>query len=179
MSDPRLEPYRELRARVDAKFSEIQAAHPADFACRQGCHSCCKPALTVNALERAELAAFLRARPELVTELRALEAANPFRGKRCAFLRAGGDCAVYEARPFVCRSHGAPLQFRPLDAKDENERVRDVCPLNFTQRSIAELPANDVINLDTIHTLLALLSQRAFPGDLSRTALRVGEIVDT
>ena len=169
--------YRDLRARVDEKFHEIQAAYPSDFSCRQGCHSCCKPALTVNAIERAELREHLEARPALVVELRALAAENPHRGKRCSFLRAGGDCAVYEARPLVCRSHGAPLQFRPLDSKDENLRNRDVCPLNFTARGISELPATSVINLDTINVLLALLCQRAYPGDESRTALTVDAIL--
>lgn len=172
-----LEQYRDLRGRVDDKFREIVALYPADFSCRLGCHSCCKPSLTVNALEREELRTHLEARPALVTELRELEAANPHKGKRCSFLRADGACAVYEVRPLVCRSHGAPLQFRPLDSKDENLRNRDVCPLNFTARGISELPATSVINLDTINVLLALLVQRSFPGDQSRTPLRVNALL--
>jgi Fe-S-cluster containining protein len=169
--------YRDLRARVDDKFREISAAYPADFNCRQGCHSCCKPALTVNALERAELREHFEARPALVEELRTLAVENPHLGKRCSFLRSGGDCAVYEVRPLVCRSHGAPLQFRPLDSRDENLRNRDVCPLNFTAKGIGDLPATSVINLDTINVLLALLCQRAFPKDESRTPLSVDAIL--
>lgn len=168
MNQQNLNQYRELRVRVDEKFREIHDAYPSEFQCRMGCHSCCKPGLTVNRLEKEALREVVAARE---TELRALAAENPFGGKRCSFLSANGACAVYEARPFVCRTHGAPLQFRPLEAA-ENERARDVCPLNFKQ-GIAELPATAVINLDTINTLLALLSQRAFPGDASRTPLTV------
>jgi Fe-S-cluster containining protein len=171
LSDEALAQYRGLRARVDAKFEEIRAAYPAEFACRTGCHSCCKPSLTVNALEAEALGLFLEARPALVEELRELARENPHRGKRCAFLSAAGECRVYEARPLVCRSHGAPLQFRPLGSKDEGERARDACPLNFTGTSLTQVPATSVINLDTIHTLLALLAQRAFPGNAERTPL--------
>jgi Fe-S-cluster containining protein len=172
--------YRELRARVDAKFDEIRSHYPKEFECRLGCHSCCKPALTVNAIERASLAQFLRERPALVEELRALEKENPHKGKRCSMLSAAGECRVYEARPMVCRSHGAPLQFRMPEpsAPDENARARDVCPLNFTHVSLADVPATDVLNLDTLNTLLALLTQRAFPGDESRTPLRVDALLD-
>jgi Fe-S-cluster containining protein len=172
-----LSQYRDLRARVDEKFREIEAAYSADFSCRKGCHSCCKPALTVNAIERAELREFFGERPALVEELRALASSNPHNGKRCSFLRAEGDCAVYEARPLVCRSHGAPLQFRPLDSRDEKFRHRDVCPLNFTANGITDLPATSVINLDTINVLLALLSRRAYPGDETRTPLTVDSIL--
>jgi Fe-S-cluster containining protein len=171
--------YRDLRARVDDKFREISNAYSADFSCRLGCHSCCKPKLTVNALEREELRTHFVAHPEVVKELRELEAANPHHGKRCSFLRADGACSVYEVRPLVCRSHGAPLQFRPLDSKDENLRNRDVCPLNFTAHGISKLPATSVINLDTINVLLALLTRRTFPHDESRTPLRVDSILST
>ncbi|GHV44670.1 hypothetical protein FACS189492_1350 [Clostridia bacterium] len=176
MIDASLEQYRELKVRLDAKFDEIRAAGPASFQCRRGCHSCCKPDLTVNALEKEEIARFLGERPALTHEVKKLEQDNPHAGKRCAFLSAEGECRIYEVRPLVCRSHGAPLQFRPLDAQDENVRARDVCPLNFTGENLAKLPVDRVINLDTLNTLLGLLAARAFPGDASRTPLRPSKI---
>jgi Fe-S-cluster containining protein len=177
--DQTLEQYRELCIRVDAKFSEIRANHPASFACKIGCHSCCKPGLTVNALEHEEIARFLAERPGLQQELRELKAANPHKGKRCGFLSGNGECRIYDVRPLVCRSHGAPLQFSPLSAEqfrepaakpadDKAVRMRDVCPLNFTSEDLSKVPANDVLNLDTLNTLLALLSERAFPGQARR-----------
>ena len=167
-----MESYRELRARLDAKFEEIRREHPKQFACQLGCHSCCKPGLTVNAIEKEEIRIFLREHPEIVARLKDVSKGNPHQGKRCSMLDAQGQCLIYEVRPFVCRSHGAPLQFRPLDA-GENQRARDSCPLNFSSLSLAEIPANFVINLDTLNTLLALLCERGFPGDRSRTSLNI------
>ncbi len=168
--------YRELLRRVEEKFEEIRALHPDQFACRLGCHSCCRPGLTVNALEAEALRIFFAAHPAAAAEARRLAALDPHKGKRCALLDENGACVAYEARPLVCRSHGAPLQFRPLeDGKKDAEsqlRQRDVCPLNFTGLEIAQLPAGAVINLDTINTLLALLTRLAFPGDESRAPLR-------
>lgn len=169
--------YRELLRRVEEKFNEIRGRHPDQFACRLGCHSCCKPGLTVNALEKEALRAFFAANPEAEAEARRVAALDPHKGKRCALLNEHGACVAYEARPLVCRSHGAPLQFRPLeDGKKDSEsqlRQRDVCPLNFTGLEIAQLPAEAVLNLDTINTLLALLTRMAFPGDEARTPLRI------
>src|SRR5262249_45205888 len=91
--------YRALLMKVDAKFAEIQARHPAAFRCGAGCHACCQSGLTVSALEAAALRDYLEARPELVVRLRELAAKDPFRGTRCALLGEGGRCAVYEARP--------------------------------------------------------------------------------
>lgn len=176
-SKPPVEQYRELLRRVEEKFEEIRALYPAQFACRLGCHSCCRPGLTVSALEAESLRAFFLANPGVEAEARRVAALDPHQGKRCALLDEQGACVVYEARPLVCRSHGAPLQFRPLaDGKKDSEsqlRQRDVCPLNFTGLEIAQLPADAVLNLDTINTLLALLTRMAFPGDESRTPLRL------
>ncbi len=126
-------------------------------------------------LEKEALKALLLSRPGLIDEATKLEAENPHQGKRCDFLKANGDCLVYEARPFVCRSFGAPLQVQSLD--DEDVKLRDVCPLNFKSLDITTLPANEVLNVDTLNTLLALLTKSAFPGDKSRTRLNLGALL--
>jgi Fe-S-cluster containining protein len=162
--------YRDLSSRVDEKFAEIVSRYPADFRCGAGCHSCCKPGLSVGPLEAAAVREFLAARPEVAEAALAVEEADPFRGKRCSFLAAGGRCGIYEARPLVCRSHGAPLQYKE-SAGEDAPRLRDVCPLNFTAEGISGLPADAVLNLDTINTLLAVLSRQAFGKDATRTAL--------
>ncbi|HEY8280416.1 MAG TPA: YkgJ family cysteine cluster protein [Bdellovibrionota bacterium] len=171
-----LSQYRELCARLDSKFSEIHGRYSSQFACRNGCHSCCKPGIKVNRLEKEALKQFLLSHPSVRNEIEATERENPHGGKRCNFLSVSGACLVYEARPLVCRSHGAPLQMRPLEVEDENTRVRDVCPLNFKELDIAKLPAEAVLNMDTVYTLLALLLKRTFPGDENRTKLELSEI---
>jgi hypothetical protein len=147
--------YRALVAKVDAKVAEISARHPAALACRAGCHGCCQPGLTVNSVEAAHLAAFLAADPARRARAREAVAADAHAGTRCALLAADGRCSVYEARPIVCRSHGVPVQvLRTTIAK---VKTRDVCPLNFVGLPLAELPAGDLIDLDTLNTLMALI----------------------
>ena len=179
MKEASLAQYQELLQKVDAKFCEIQSKHPESFACQLGCHSCCKPSLTINSLEKEALKRFLEANPERVQKLRALEKANPHAGKRCAFLDETGACAVYEARPIVCRTHGAPLQFREGKPhnKEEISVFRDVCPLNFKTNNISLLAPDDVVNLDTVNTLLSLIQIRGFGKSEDRFKLKLEEIL--
>ncbi len=152
---------------MDTLFESIQEKHSKDFQCRSGCHSCCKPRITVNALEAEWLKRKLQEYPDEKKEaLLKNERSNPFSGKRCLFLQKEGSCGIYELRPLVCRSHGAPLQWK----EDENT-YRDVCPLNFTGENIGELSPNDVMNLDTINALLSLLLQQSKLGE-QRTELK-------
>lgn len=169
--------YAELQRRVDEKFSEIQGRYSDQFRCRAGCHSCCKPGLTINPMEAEAIRRYLGERPELAARLRELEAANPFKGKRCPFLGADGACGIYEARPLVCRSHGAPLQYKEERGGDDALRLRDVCGLNFTGSSIGDLPADAVMNLDTLNTLLALLAQQAYGKKQDRVELRISKLL--
>jgi Fe-S-cluster containining protein len=98
--------------------------------------------------------------------MRALEAADPFQGYRCSFLQADGACGIYELRPVVCRSHGLPLQFKDLgEAEGEDLVFRDVCYLNFQAQDISALPPQDVLNLDTLNTLLAMLNRMSGGGE--------------
>jgi Fe-S-cluster containining protein len=174
-----LSQYTDLLTRVDHLFGEIRSRHSGAIKCALGCHSCCKPALTVGPLEAAAIREGLAGDHSRAAELRALEATNPHRGKRCSFLRADGGCGIYELRPLVCRSHGVPLQFKDPDAggREEAARLRDVCGLNFVGEDIGRLPAADVMNLDTLNTLLALLTQRAFGKKMERVELKVSAIL--
>lgn len=164
--DAALGNYRALLAKVDAKFSEIASRHPRSFRCGAGCHSCCKPGLTVSPIEAEALRLFLSDRPELVERIRALEALDPHAGTRCKLLDENGLCTIYEARPLVCRSHGAPLLV---------ETRRDVCPLNFTDEPLAAIPGTDLINLETLNTILALINAQ-FSAAASRVKLELVEL---
>ena len=155
--------YHALQAKVDAKFQEIRARRPEDFACRKGCHSCCVPGITVFAVEQAAIQSFFDTHPERLEAAKRIQRDNPHGGERCAFLEADGGCVIYEARPLVCRSHGAPLG---------TEFALDVCPLNFTDVPLETLPTPDVIRLETLNTLLALVNRDTCPGDEARYPLR-------
>lgn len=156
--------YRALLEKVDQLSADIQSRHPGEFSCRLGCHSCCKPGLTVNALEAENIRQAIS--PELAAKMRALEAADAFRGLRCSFLESDGACGIYAFRPLVCRSHGLPLQFKDLgEAEGEEAVFRDVCYLNFPRLDISTLPDQDVLNLDTLNTILAMLNRLGGGGE--------------
>lgn len=156
--------YRALLAKVDTLFAEIRGRHPGDFSCRLGCHSCCKPGLTVNSLEAENIRQGLS--PALAEKMRLLEATDAYQGLRCAFLESDGACGIYSLRPLVCRSHGLPLQFKDFGEADGEAIFRDVCYLNFQNHEIADLPDQDVLNLDTLNTILAMLNRLHGGGEL-------------
>lgn len=173
-----LEQYEVLLGRVDALFREIRERNLEHLQCRLGCHSCCKPGLTVGPLEAARIESALAADPARSAALLAQEAANPHRGKRCSFLSAEGGCGIYEYRPLVCRSHGVPLQFRdPGSTKEEAVRFRDVCPLNFQGVNLETISTGDVMNLDTLNTLLAMLGNMAFGKKAERRPLAPSALI--
>ncbi len=140
-----------MRNRVSEKFAQIEAKHGDSFACQKGCHSCCKPDLTVSPIEAHAIGQYIKAE--------SIENTDPFGIKRCTFLAKDGACVIYPVRPLVCRSHGAPLQYFDQATKSH---FRDVCPLNFTDKELTSVAAEDVMNLDTLNTLLATLNVQAF-----------------
>jgi Fe-S-cluster containining protein len=123
--------------------------------CRRGCHSCCRPDLTIWNVECRAIAEYLDQNPQIVPRLIRLENEDPFGGQRCRFLEADGKCGIYEARPLICRSHGAPIQFRVQKTME-----RDVCPLNFEGQDLSGLPEGDVLNIETLNTLLSVINRQ-------------------
>lgn len=154
------ERYRALLEKADAKFSEVESRYPTSFQCRNGCHACCLPKLSVSPLEAAHIQDYLATHPEIAARARKVEEEDPHAGTRCAFLDGAGSCTIYPARPLICRTHGMPVKYKTEDGAV----ARDVCGLNFTDKPLASLPDQDVLHLDTINTILALLNEHAAPG---------------
>ena len=131
----------QLRERLDSHSARVTAVHAKHFACRQGCSGCCQTERTVNDLEFAALTEGFEAL-EPATQERLSN--NP--GSGCPLL-LDDTCALYEERPLICRSHGLPIIL---------ENRLDVCPLNFEDMSLKELPETDLLSVDTITTILAV-----------------------
>lgn len=151
----RLNEYLAVLAKVDAKFTEIHDRHANRFQCRLGCHTCCAPGLSVSRVEQARLADHIRTTPGLEQALRDLEREQPHADTRCNFLDAQGKCLVYEARPVICRSHGAPVRV----TLQQVARL-DVCPLNFAGVDLTTLAAGDCIDVETLNTILYVVNRR-------------------
>jgi Fe-S-cluster containining protein len=161
----------------DALVAKVEAFTAAAFerardqmACRRGCDGCCFAWLTVDQVEAdriraalAELPADLReevrTRGSLQQEREAARASEP----RCAMLQDDGSCAVYIARPLVCRTQGYALRypegFIPAAAVRMRVNTGEVthCPLNFTQREPA---LAEVIDAERVDQILAVVNQR-------------------
>jgi len=111
---------RRRMADADAEVAALAASDPpaAPLACAPGCASCCHMGVDVTVFEAAAVAVHLETavRPAERARLqrRVLETAartkgmDPHDRRRaavpCAFLGDDGRCAVYEARPVLCRA---------------------------------------------------------------------------
>ena len=135
--------YSLILKQAEMHFDKIQEEHPTSFACRNGCHACCEPNLTVLPVEAQNIRSFIKSKPQIQRALETIQNTNPHNGTRCDMLNAEGGCVIYPVRPFICRSHGAPIAI----ARDEYFQI-DVCPLNFTHNPIEKLGPENFFILD-------------------------------
>lgn len=147
--------YQLLTEKVDHQFEKVYVKHASSFACKVGCHSCCQPDLTVSLVESEAIKSFLQNNPDRMKVVKELASENPHENTRCSMLSRDGTCSIYEIRPLICRSHGAPV----LVQLSETQEALDTCPLNF-QEGLDVLDSGDWINLETLNTLLALINHR-------------------
>ena len=147
----------ELTAKIDAFFARAQARYPgpSGITCAAGCNDCCRR-FSVTALEAEILEdtlAYLapEARERLTRRARLDEEA-------CPALDPDGRCALYAARPLICRSHGLPIRFAPLSpAGARSLPVIDACPRNFDGVDLAGLDPSTILDQATVSTVLAAL----------------------
>jgi Fe-S-cluster containining protein len=152
-------PYENLKARIDEKFDQISSKYPKAFHCQSGCHQCCHPDLTLSLIEALALIDRLKQDEALALACVENEKQNPFQSSRCAFLNPHGQCMIYEFRPTVCRTHGAPLLVEIEDqrSKKSQEIVQSSCELNFTQG--LKIQVGDWFNQHTLATMIGLFNQ--------------------
>jgi Fe-S-cluster containining protein len=149
-----------LCTKVDDFAARVQASHAEEMSCRAGCDGCCRTRLTVTLLEAEAIRRVLTAlaanepqRRAYVASLaaRASDPAHP----RCAALDDDGRCVIYAARPLVCRSHGVPIRVRSRSRKALP--VVQACALNFVARGPAAVAPGDVLDQETLSTVLFAL----------------------
>jgi hypothetical protein len=141
--------YRNLVAKVDELCHGAAQKFGEHLACRAGCCSCCRH-ISLFWVEGFALAAALRELPG-ETRSRIRERARTASSDGPCPLQEGGLCALYAARPIICRTHGFPI-LTTLDSK----QLVDFCPMNF--RNLSSLPGSAVISLDHLNTALASIN---------------------
>ncbi|MCA9538120.1 MAG: YkgJ family cysteine cluster protein [Myxococcales bacterium] len=150
--------YAALLNKVDAFSERVAQGQGPWLRCGRGCDGCCRTARSAWAVEIDALCTWLALAPAgLRQRLQARrDAPSVVRRERCIFLDDDGSCAVYPARPIICRTHG------PAVRTPEGELTW--CALNFADvapEAVAGLlPAEAILDLDLLDRMLALINAR-------------------
>lgn len=137
-------PINSLQENASGFFDKVQAKYSAQMKCTEGCSKCCYTDISVFEVESENIKEWFESlSEERQSELKTLWQA-PVNAGACSFLY-NERCSVYEARPIICRTQGAPLFL-------QSENVLDYCPLNF---EAGDPPKEDWLNLERLNTLLS------------------------
>jgi Putative zinc- or iron-chelating domain len=112
---PGLREYHVFLDDLEAEMARIESLRVSGTArsCPVGCSDCCLP-FTLLPLE----AHAILSQSELPRQER--EGAVEGHGS-CAFLSPAGVCAIYDARPFICRTRGYPVLHLNCDGEWESD----------------------------------------------------------
>ena len=169
--------YENLLARVDVTCAEIEKRRADDLECRKGCTMCCNVQLSLSPVEtdsvRLALAALAPEPRERIRErAKALPADAPD-DTPCVMLEEEGACAIYSARPLICRTQGHGLLYPkgtlPEKATFATTKTGQItwCPLNYKER---KPNSEDILQAGVIDAVLGEVNLRA---DADRALERV------
>jgi len=137
-------PIVSLQENASGFFDKVQSKYAAQMKCAEGCAKCCYTDISVFEVESENIKEWFNSQSdEKKSELKTLWQ-TPVNAGACAFLY-DEKCSVYEARPIICRTQGAPLFV-------QSQNVLDYCPLNF---EAGDPPKEDWLNLERLNTLLS------------------------
>ena len=109
--------YLQIASLVEAEFARNKARFGDRMRCRLGCTDCCHHLFNVDTLEARRIADYVAELPNQEQEKLSARARfyqerrSRLEGRRlaCAALTPEGACAIYAARPLVCREFGMPI----------------------------------------------------------------------
>lgn len=148
MSDqPLFQSYEGFLHKIDLFCADIVHRLGSRLQCRAGCALCCGRDIDVLPVEFH----FLHSRPIVSGAVKQLGSVS-LRGGNCSFLHQD-RCAIYPHRPVICRTHGLPLLVRCPEGEQ-----RDCCPLHAGPLGLGTLARSDLIDLETLNTLLSAVN---------------------
>ncbi len=89
----------------------------------------------------------------------------------CAFLGGDGECRIYAARPYVCRTQGLPLRWYEEAESGDIEEFTVICELNLVGPPLTGLEMDQCWVIGPTEEALVDL-QEELVGPLQRVALR-------
>ncbi len=162
-----LREYDAVVVKVDAAVAVAKDAAKDAVTCSAGCDSCCVDGLSVVAVEAAAIARFCDENDVDYV---------PKGFGHCVFLDVDGRCAVYAARPLLCRTHGLALRMRGEPTRGSLRVLENdvsVCSLNYAQgQAAARAEILDATALLTLLTVVDARSRDAAGVDDERISLR-------
>ena len=151
-----------LHGVVDQLTAPLEAAQAPHRVCARGCNACCQDELTVFEVEAEHIQNTFAA---------LLESEPPGPVGACAMLGAQGECRIYAARPYVCRTQGLPLRWAELGPSGAAVERRDVCPKNDPGPGALEgLPAERCWSIGPVEARLQ--AAQALRGNGERISIR-------
>lgn len=158
----------ELYRKLDGFFERAHARHPTGITCHAGCADCCHRRFSVTGIEASVIAESLAELPSATRRALAERALAGDPG-RCPALDDDGRCAVYGARPTICRTHGLAIRFGAPTAPAGARALPmiDTCPRNFIGEDLGALDPASVLDQTTLSTILGALDA-AHAGELGR-----------
>jgi Fe-S-cluster containining protein len=146
-------PYQNLKENIENKWKQILASHATEINCKEGCHECCHPELTVGLVEALAIFQAFQADPNLLDICLENEKKNPFNHQRCSFLNENGNCLIYSVRPVVCATHGAPILIEIQEPKAQKSTKKSNAKKSANEKSSASEKNNQdsQVYLDACH----------------------------
>jgi Fe-S-cluster containining protein len=154
--------YLAFVAKVDAFAQVVHAGQASFLRCKRGCDGCCRVRRTASAVEtdhiRSHLSELSVTRREALRRRRdKLDASGE---SKCVFLDDDGGCAVYAARPLICRTHGPAVRL------PDGELAW--CELNFTDLGTADVSArvdgSTILDVNLLNHTLAVINAQYIAG---------------
>lgn len=158
--------YQALLSKVDAFAARAEAGQAPWLKCAAGCDGCCRTRRTAWAVEVDHVRAFVERLPPARQADLAARRDDPevIAGARCPMLDPDGRCAVYPARPLICRTHGPAVRLP--------DGGLSWCGLNFEgldPEAVAEaVPGDAVLDVDLLNRLLVMVNDRFLAGCAAR-----------
>ncbi|MFV0592179.1 MAG: YkgJ family cysteine cluster protein [Draconibacterium sp.] len=139
--------YKKLRDKIDSLSEKLANKHQKHMMCKAGCDLCCMdyrifPVEFYHIRDRLKENGYQHNVPAVTEE------------ENCAFLK-NHQCAIYEERPVICRTHGLPL----LYMNEEGDWELSACELNFTEFDMDEFTDKNTFPQDKFNSELFMLNK--------------------